>query len=374
MSVPNVRNLRVEPDLGQILDDIEAAIRKYCLLPSEHAYVAVTLWAATTHVINAFDHAPRLVARSAEKQSGKSRLVEVLAALVHDPLRTVNATGPYIVRSLGQEKPPTILLDEADTVFGTKWKAEQNEDLRGLLNAGHQRGLTFGRCEGPQHTPVQFATFAMAMLAGIGSMPDTIEDRAIVLTMRRWKPSERVAPFRQRRDTPPLLALRDRLAEWSTTAETDLDGSEPQIPAGVEDRAADTWEPLLAVAECAAGTWPKRAREACAYLVSEFVEDEQSKSVGVMLLADIREVFEVTATKFIKSATLCKELKQLGEAQWEDLDLDPSKLGRRLAEYGITTGHNESRSERGYRREHFLDAFERYLPADPLSESVQRRP
>jgi hypothetical protein len=31
-----------------------------------------------------------------------------------------------------------MLVDEADTIFGPK--ADGNEDLRGLLNAGHQRG------------------------------------------------------------------------------------------------------------------------------------------------------------------------------------------------------------------------------------------
>jgi len=41
------------------------------------------------------------------------------------------------------KNPPTILLDEADTVFGPK--AGENEDLRGLLNAGHQRNRPVGQ-------------------------------------------------------------------------------------------------------------------------------------------------------------------------------------------------------------------------------------
>ncbi|USQ75356.1 DUF3631 domain-containing protein [Ornithinimicrobium cryptoxanthini] len=369
VALPAREGIPISPH--SILDDSEAAIRKYCLLPSEHAYVAVTLWAATTHVINAFDYAPRLVARSAEKQSGKSRLVEVLACLVHDPIRTVNVSAAFIPSSMALGRQPTILMDEADTIFGRN--ARGNENLRGLLNAGHQRGLTYGRLLGP-YRPVQFPTFAMAMLAGIGRMPDTIEDRAVVLNLRRRKPTEKVAPFRRRRDALPLFELRGQLADWAEAAVVDLDGAEPSMPPGVEDRAADTWEPLLAVADLAGGAWPERARAACQHFVNEFEEDGQSQSEGVMLLADIREIFDVISLRFMQSADLCTRLRDLDDAPWKDLNLNPSKLGRRLAPYGIKTGHNEARSKRGYRRLDFKDAFERYLPADSASEGVQGRP
>src|SRR5450759_632261 len=366
----------------ELLDDIEPAVRRSCVLPSEHAYVAVVLWAATTHVLNAFDYAARLVARSAEKRSGKSRLGEVLAGLVHDPLRTVNASVSYIFRSLDKEKPPTILLDEADAIFGTKVKAEQNEDLRGLLNAGHQRGLTYGRTVGPMHVPTEFATFSMAFVAGIGRMPDTIEDRAVVLRMRRRKRDEIVQPFRQRRDNPPLFALRDRLTDWAVIAQDQLDGADPKMPAGVEDRAADTWEPSLAVAELVGGFWPTRARAASLAMVSESDHDEAEQSLGMHLLADIKDMFESLTISFMKSDVLCTELCKITDAPWRDIDLNPSKLGRRLSEYGIRTGHNTGKTERGYRREDFLDAWSRYLPeadddtnpAAKASEGVQPRP
>jgi hypothetical protein len=351
-----------ETDPAELLDDIEAEVRRYCVLPSESAYVAVVLWAATTHVLDAFDYAARLVARSAEKRSGKSRLGEVLAGIVHDPLRTINASVAFIFRSLDKKLPPTILLDEADAIFGTKVKAEQNEDLRGLLNAGHQRGLTYGRTVGPMHVPTEFPTFAMAFVAGIGRMPDTIEDRAIVLRMRRRKRDEPIHPFRQRRDNPPLFALRDRLTDWASTAADQLDGADPKMPSGVEDRAADTWEPLLAVADLIGGHWPDRARVACVAMVADADQDEAEQSDGLVLLADIKDKFENMTVSFMPSAVLCHELCQIAESPWRDEDLNPSKLGRKLSAYGIRTGHNTSKTERGYRRADFRDAWSRYLP------------
>lgn len=358
------------PSGRDLLDEVRAAMLRYCVFPSPHAVVAVVLWVATTHLTGCFEYAPRLVLRSAEKRSGKSRVLEVVDALVYEPLRAVNATVAYIFRSLSADPPPTLLFDEADTVFGSKKVAEQNEDLRGLLNAGFQRGLPFGRTVGPNHLPMQFETFAMAALAGIGRMPDTIEDRAVVIEMKRRKPTETVSPYRTRRDRPALEELRDRLAEWADEVRDELLGYEPDN-LGVEDRAADVWEPLIAVADMAGGNWPTLARAAAVAMVSAAEEAEESSSLNVRLLADIRSVFDAEGVAFLKSAMLCERLCELDESPWKGFELSPSKLGHKLREYGIKTGHNAAKTERGYRLADFLDAFERYLPAANPSEGVQ---
>jgi hypothetical protein len=249
-------------DGERVLDRVRDAYAQYCILPSVHALIAVVLWTAATHLVAEFHFAPRLVVRSAEKRSGKTRLLEIAAELVPDkPLRMANATLAYVFRALDGNPPPTILFDEADTIFGTKKVAEQNEDLRALLNAGFQRGTPIGRTVGPQHVPTEFETFAFAALAGIGRMPDTIEDRAVVVAMRRRKPSEKVAPYRARRDAPDLQGLRAWTAEWAEQVRDTIRFHEPSN-LGVEDRAADVWEPLVAVADMAGGHWPSTARAA----------------------------------------------------------------------------------------------------------------
>jgi len=341
-----------------LFDDVEAAIRRYCLLPGEHEYVAVTLWVVLTHLLRMFDYAPRLVIRSVEKRSGKSRLLEVIDALVYSPLRAVNATVAYIFRSLTADPPPTLLFDECDTIFGSKKVAENNEDLRGLLNAGFQRGLPFGRTVGPMHVATEFSTFAMAALAGIGRMPETIEDRAVVVVMKRRTAEEKVKPYRISRDGPHLHALREKIAEWAATV-TEVD-DDPVLP--VEDRAADLWAPLVAVACLAGGRWPERARKAAAELVESAAEEDTARSTNLQLLADIRDVLD---TDFVKSADLCSKLRSITESPWEQYELNPSKLGRRLREYEIKTGHSDDKKERGYHRADFSDAFTRYLPSAP---------
>lgn len=357
------------PQHGEaLLDHVRDAIGTYCILPSPAHLDAVTLWVAATHCLPAFDYATRLVIRSAEKRSGKSRLLEVIDALSHRPLRAVNATVAALFRSLGGEHPPTLLLDEADTIFGSRKVAEQNEDLRGLLNAGYQRGLPVLRTVGPQHEPREFHTFAMVALAGIGAMPDTIEDRAVVVVMRRRKPSEVVKPYRLRRDQPELHRVRDALATWGQTIIDDLMDADPALP--VEDRAADTWAPLVAVADAAGGHWPQRGRAAALALTSEAEEHDREGSMNMKLLADIQEIFAEHGSPFIKSDELCHRLHQVEDSPWKEWDLTPSRLGHRLREYGIRTGHNTAKTERGYRLESFTDAFERYT-RPKSSEVVQ---
>lgn len=353
---------------AKLLDDVREAIRRYCVLPGEHELVAVTLWVVLTHLLAFYDYAPRLVIRSAEKRSGKSRLLEVIDALVYSPLRAVNATVSYIFRSLAADSPPTLLFDECDTIFGTKKAAENNEELRGLLNAGFQRGLPFGRTVGPNHVPAEFSTFAMAALAGIGRMPETIEDRGVVIVMKRRTAGETVLPYRISRDGPKLHALRDRIAEWTETVRERAEGQgEPELP--VEDRAADLWSPMVAVADLAGGDWPARARAAATTLVNAAADDDTARSINLQLLADIRLVF---AGQFMKSADLCSKLRALSESPWEQFELNPSRLGRRLREYEVKTRHSDDKTERGYHLLDFADAFCRYLPPlEKASEGVQ---
>jgi len=354
---------------SELLGDVRDAIRTYCVLPGEHQLVAVVLWCALSHLLAKFEYAPRLVIRSAEKGSGKSRLLEVVDALVYSPLRAVNATVAFVFRSLDTDPPPTLLFDEADTIFGSKAVSDKNEELRGLLNAGFQRDLPFGRVVGSDLKPQEFATFAMAALAGIGRMPETIEDRAVVVVMKRRRNDEIVKPYRKRCDKPGLDDLHDRLAMWADSVRDRAGETYPELP--VEDRAADVWEPLIAVADLAGGDWPGLARAAAVALVKSSSEDDAERSPKLQLLTDIRDVFN---TSFMKSHDLCEKLRELPESPWGQLELSPTALGKRLKEYGVKPRHTADKAERGYYLVDFADPFVRYLPSQQPSEGVHAVP
>jgi hypothetical protein len=124
-------------------DRIAAAVYdflgRFVSYPSEHAHLAHALWIMHTHLMHVWDSTPRIAFLSPEPASGKSRALEVTELLVPNPVSAVNVSPAYLFRKVGNEEGVTILFDEIDTVFGPK--AKENEEIRGLLNAGHRRGL-----------------------------------------------------------------------------------------------------------------------------------------------------------------------------------------------------------------------------------------
>src|SRR5437763_6793359 len=112
-------------DGAAILAELHATITRYVVLPSPEAIDAVVLWIAATHAQPAWAHAPRLVIWAPERRCGKTRLLDLVDALCHQPLITANASPAAVYRSITDD-PPVLLVDEVDTIFGPK--AEGNED------------------------------------------------------------------------------------------------------------------------------------------------------------------------------------------------------------------------------------------------------
>ena len=367
-------------DGAELLNEVHEALTRYVVFVNKDQAIAVTLWIAATHGIPAWQHATRLIITSPQKRCGKSRLMDIVAGLSFSSMLCADATTAAIFRSIGKDdnKIPALHVDEADALWGTKRNAENNEDLRALFNAGWQRNRPAKRCVGPQQIPTDFNTFAMASFAAIGRLPDTIADRAVNIDLKRRGPGETVARFRIRRDSPRLAALRDRLTGWvrDPARLAALTEVEPELPPGVEDRAADAWEPLMAIADSAGGDWPKTARTACRALSmsAEAADDD----LGVLLLANIRDVFAAVqmptgwaGTPFLESRMLVNELRDLEESPWNDDKSDtyltPSKLAKRLKPFGVKPGHNAAKTARGYTLESLRDAFRRYLQPNPSS-------
>lgn len=361
------------PELAAALDSARAAIRRYCILPDDAAYDAVTLWAAVTHAVPALDVAPRLVIRSAEKRSGKTRLLEVLSLLVHDPVRFADVSVPYLFRRIEKagDLPPTLLLDEADTIFSAGRPSERSEALRGILNTGFQRSFVYGRVEQPNNQLREYRVFALAAIASIGALPDTIEDRALVLTMRRRAGLENVDPFRLRDAGEALALIRHSLEELLTPRMDELAGIRPELP--VEDRAADLWEPLVAVAHLAGEEWINRSWAAAVSLVEQAREDETVANTGLALLQATREIFASAGDPlWIGSSDLVESLERVPEHRELAGTLGVAGIARVLRPYEVRpVNHRNGESVRkGYRFIDLREAWIRYLPPEMTATSA----
>jgi hypothetical protein len=369
---PRARVVEIKPvrrDRGAaLLDDVETFLKRFVAYPSENARIAHVLWIAHTHLMDAWDSTPRLAFLSPEPGSGKTRSLEVTELLVPDPVAAVNVTPAYMFRKCGSEDgPPTILFDEIDTVFGAK--AREHEELRALLNSGHRRGATAGRCvvRGRIVETEEISSYAAVAVAGLGWLPDTILSRSVIIRMRRRAPDEQIEPFRRRVHAPEGERLKDRLAGWAFTILEEATEARPEMPIGVEDRDADVWEALLAIADIAGDGWPQLARDAAKALVN--VMRDEAPSLGVQLLADLRTIFgddDELATQEI-----LRRLIALDEAPWgnlHDRPLDARGLANHLRPDGVRSGTvrvTERYTPKGYKRADLVDVWRRYLP--PLS-------
>src|SRR6476659_1738539 len=162
------------PDGAKLLNDVHAFLGRFVAYPSEHAHVPHTLWIAHAHLMDAWDSTPRIAFLSPEPGSGKTRALEATELLVPRPVEAVNVSPAYLFRKVGSaEGKPTILFDEIDTVFGPE--ARDNEEIRGLLNAGHRRSGVAGRCvvRGKIVETEEIPAYCAVALAGLGGLPDT---------------------------------------------------------------------------------------------------------------------------------------------------------------------------------------------------------
>jgi putative DNA primase/helicase len=352
---------------ADVLDAAAALVREHVIC-DVHTATAAALWAALTYLAGNADCVqtlPLLVITSPEKRCGKTQLLGVLSKLVQRPLSAGNVSAAAIFRVV-EKAQPTLLIDESDTFL------RANTEIRGIVNCGHTRASAYVlRCTGDEHEPRRFSTWCPKVLAGIGKLAGTLEDRAIVLPLRRKLTDETVA--RVHASAARLAECARRLARFAADAAGTVRGASVDVPDLGSDRAADNWTPLLALADVAGGEWPARARQAAIALTANATAGRDS--YGVMLLADIREFFvnsdvgkrlEAAPTKI-----LLGHLEALPERPWGSFGkrgkaLNDRQLAKLLEDFGISSRTVRSPlatgTVKGYLRAGFEDAWHRYLP------------
>ncbi len=349
-----------EPVVGSVLlAELTATLRRYLVL-SEGCPEAMALWAVFAHALDAFQVSPRLAFTSPEKRCGKTTALTLLSHLVPKALMSSNASGPSLFRVI-EAQCPTILIDEADTFL------DDAEGVRNVLNSGQARGAAFTlRTVGEDHEVHQFSTWCAIAIAKIGELPSTLADRSIVVPMRRKRPDEKVDRSRIDR-TSHLTALASKIARWAEDNRNALRGADPDIPAGLNDRAADNWRPLVAIADLVGGEWPTRARNVASLLSGD--EQSEADGVRVRLLADIRDIFAEMGADRLTSSDIVSRLAAREDRPWPELrkgkPITPTALAHIIRPFGLRPRvfRSGEATLRGYFLSDFADTFARYLPA-----------
>jgi putative DNA primase/helicase len=316
--------------------------------------------------MDAGDISPFIVLVSPTKRCGKTTVLILLYYLTPKSELASNISPSSVFRYV-EDVRPTLLIDEADTFVAN------NEELRGILNSGHTKAAAnvIRNVEvNGEHKPRRFSTWAPKAIAAIRELADTLEDRAILLTLQRKSPGAKVERLRKR-DNGEFAVLRRKIARWATDNFPKLEADpDPQTPEVLNDRAADNWRPLFQIAELAGGNWPGRAREAACILSGA---GHDNSAIQVELLADIQKAFG--EVDIITSAALVEALVADLERPWATWGknakpLTQNQLARLLRPFGIVseTVHPVGRPHaKGYGRARFTEAWEAYLPGQNTS-------
>lgn len=357
----------ITPTTGKkALDDVMSFVRRFVDM-SEAQARAAALFVAHCYCIEAADYTPYLLVTAAEKRCGKSRLLDVLKLLVPTPWKTERASAAVLVRKIDAEAP-TLLLDESDAAFSSDKK--YSEVLRSILDSGFKKGGCSSLCvgEGKNIGYKDFHTFCPKVIAGIGRLPDTVEDRGIPIRLKRAKTGT-VERFRERDAKPKADDIVFRLKSWCAANIEALKKARPAVLLQIQDRQFDTTEPLFAIADRAGGDWPQGARRALVELCTGAQLDDGS--VRVKLLSDIRQVYAEKGVDELSSQELCDNLAQFEGSPWAEWSrgkpVTTHKLAGLLKPFEVHPRQIQRGQSRGYSLASFGDAFSRYLlPDTPL--------
>jgi putative DNA primase/helicase len=367
---------------AEMLSTILGKLGEHVVLDSPGA-VAVALYTMLSYTVNELQLCPMLLLRSAVKRSGKTTLLGLLLRMNYRALGVASISAAALYRVVDSLKP-TLLMDEVDATLAQK--TDTAEALRGLLNAGNDRTSSrVLRCVGEDKEVVSYDAFGAKVLAGIGHIPDTMEDRSVVVELRRKLTNEKVRRFSVLDDQGEFKEIRRKLLRWAADNGRAVGRARPSVPFGLHDRACDNWSPLLAIADLAGGEWPRRARVAALELSWAGRDEEQD--VRFELLKDIRDIFEaegMETCKAITTAILIDRLCELEEAPWNTFHrgepISARGLGRMLKPFGIASANlkisrdpatGKDTVAKGYKREAFNDAWVRYLPPTKCAEGEE---
>lgn len=347
------KDTRASDSLTHVGDELVAFIQRYVALTEVQAD-ALALWVIHTHGFEAAETTPYIAVSSIGPGCGKTRALEVLEMLVANPWLTGRVTGPALVRKVDAEHP-TLLLDETDALF-TGGAASQ-QMLRGVLNSGYRLGGKTSYASGGSYKDLN--TYCPKAFAGIGALPTTLADRSIPILLKKRSAFEQVKRFRHREARAEARLPRMLAARFAAVSLEKLTRAHPDIPSSLDDRAADVWEPLLAIAEALGGDWPDRARLAAVQLCAGR-KDAGQESLAFRLLVACRDAFEAFDADRLKTQTLLGWLLELDE--WGDVDgrpLDARVMADLLRPFGVAPGKVRFGRQvlQGYERRLFVSAW-----------------
>jgi hypothetical protein len=356
-----------EPEPVDLLTLIVGLLKEFVEFREPHAYIVVALWILHTFVYDRFAITPRLILRSPVPGCGKTVLLNILARLAAraEKFDFITAAALY---HLIDEMHPTLLVDEADNLT---LQLAPNGRLRSVFNSGHLAngtGRIWDQALGRSRKFSTFAPMALALPDAMGGLPRSLNSRSVTIMMHRHDGKRELQRLDKNLSHPLFDPAYGQILRWLHDPQLKLD-SDPVMP--VNNRFADNWRPLISIADSLGHG--DLAREALMTSMREYVDAD----IKIVLLTDIRRVFDSRGVDRLFSSVLLGALHKLDSADWSEFNgvrgdqqphkLKSTELASMLRDFGIRPRSiwpadrtKKSKSAKGYTREQFERAWAAY--------------
>jgi putative DNA primase/helicase len=347
-----------------LIKDIQICISRFVILKEEEA-LAISLWVIHTYFIKAahepqiFEHTPYLQISSPEKKCGKSTLRECIGELVARPLTVMGASSASLYRVISS-RLPTLLIDEADTFLRNK------PDIDQILTSGYKQDGIIIRQGGKTYEETkEFSTWCAKLIAGIGSLTDTVESRCIVVRLRRKLKHESVERKNYVLSKYPnyFVELRRKIVRFVVDYESLITIQNITLPDELDDRTQDNWRGLLKIANfCGEDIGCQTLKAA----LSLHTTDMEESTDSIELLRDLKQIIEQSSSIHISSTDLISNLKGMEHRPWSTFGkdgLNAYQLSKKLKPFGIFPGQSKHGSipVRGYFVSELKEVIDRYV-------------
>ena len=229
-------------------------------------------------------------------------------------------------------------------------------------------------CQSAEGDLVSYSCYCPKVVAMIGRVPDTIADRSVVIRMERKLLTEKCEPLT---DFHPEK-INGKCARFALDFKDVVKNASIERIVGLNDRAADTWEPMAVIARIAGEAWEQKLDEAAQFLSSS----ENTCQPGPGLLLDMLmtfvngmpgspdKIFSRDMASILRGCHGCEATQYFG-----DKEINERTVAETLGRYGIKscTIRLGSRVARGYCAEDFKSVLRRYVPRIDVEQKAAER-
>ncbi|MBF0487211.1 MAG: hypothetical protein HQK98_03535 [Nitrospirae bacterium] len=351
-----------------VYEMVKQTLKKYVELAKEASYGLLAAWIIATYFYQVFYSFPYLFLYG-QKQSGKSRVLSILALLCFNAMKVKGVSLPSLVDSVDGVRG-TFLNDQSEAL-------SSNVDLVGLIADAYVRGGGKRRIVDMSNKTrriVEFEVFSPKAFASFKEIDPDLKDRCILVSMIRAEeeypePEPFLSVWAEIRD----VLYRNLLTRWQEARDVYV-----YTGAGVSHRVRELWRPLETVLTMEKVDDTER-QAVFNYFMGSMIESQTELSDNDNALFDaLLELLKDSGGNGIFTSTdIAEKIKENKVKENKEVDVSEKSLttwiGKSLSKFSLYDSHAGKKNKKrayNFSYDHVEKIFNRYSKTSGLCGNV----